>query len=122
MKDVTSSPLRSILLSYVSRLALCIIMTIVLLPGIAAQSAWAETEEKATDVGLGIASFVTTLPYGAVKMAYAGLGAVIGGLTYLLTAGDIDSANSVWENSLLGTYVLTPEHLKGEKPIRFMGP
>ena len=89
---------------------------------LSAQPVFADTSEKAADVGLGIASFVSTLPYGAVKLAYAGLGAIVGGFTYLLTAGDLDSANVVWEKSLLGTYVITPDHLTGDKQVRFLGP
>ena len=93
-----------------------------LVSGFSAQPVLADTAEKATDAGLGIASFVSTLPYGAVKLAYAGLGAIVGGFTYLLTAGDLDSANIVWEKSLLGTYVITPDHLTGDKQVRFLGP
>ena len=73
-------------------------------------------------MSLGIASFVTTLPYGAVKLAYAGLGAVVGGFSYVLSVGDLDTAETVWEKSLLGKYVLTPSHLTGDEPIKFMGP
>ncbi len=100
------------------------LFTLVLLfsPGISIQSAYADGGEDAKEVGLGLASFVSTLPYGAIKIAYAGLGAIIGGFTYALTAGDLDSANIVWEKSLKGTYVITPEHLTGDKPVRFIGP
>ena len=98
------------------------IVLLLISPGISTQSAWADAGENATEVGLGVASFVATLPYGAIKIAYAGLGAIIGGFTYLLTAGHLESANVVWEKSLLGTYVLTPDHLKGEKQVYFLGP
>ncbi len=97
-------------------------LSLLIAPGISTQSAWADAGENATEVGLGVASFVATLPYGAVKIAYASLGAIIGGFTYLLTAGDLESANVVWEKSLLGTYVLTPDHLKGDKQVYFLGP
>ncbi|MCA9471392.1 MAG: hypothetical protein MRJ96_09795 [Nitrospirales bacterium] len=105
------------------RLLYWTVMSMLML-GLSAQPVFAEEEksDKAADIGLGIASFLSTLPYGAVKIAYAGLGAIVGGFTYLLTAGDLDSANIVWEKSLLGTYVITPEHLTGDKPVRFLGP
>ncbi len=109
--------------SFIVKFVLICTMVFVLLPGLAPQSALAaDANETATDVGLGFASFLTTLPYGAVKIAYAGIGAIIGGFTYALTAGDLDSANVVWEKSLLGTYVITPDHLTGDKQIRFIGP
>ena len=113
---VSSSP------SHFSLLIILLTLTLLLSPEIATQPAWADAGENASEVGLGIASVVATLPYGALKIAYAGLGTIIGGFTYLLTAGDLDSANIVWEKSLLGTYVITPDHLKGEKPVRFVGP
>ena len=105
------------------RILVIMIVTVVMVHGILGQTAWAEeTGNTAGDAGLGIASFVATLPYGALKLAYAGLGAIIGGFTYVLTGADLDSAKIVWEKSVLGTYVLTPEHLTGDKPIRFIGP
>jgi len=55
-------------------------------------------------------------------LVYAGLGGVIGSLAYILTLGGDEPTTTVWEKSLLGTYVLTPEHLTGEEPIRFVGP
>ena len=108
--------------SYWARLGILSTLLFVLLSITGTSSALANTQEKATDVGLGLASFVTTLPYGAVKIAYAGLGAIIGGFTYVLTAGDVDSARVVWEKSLLGHYVITPDHLTGNKPVKFIGP
>lgn len=74
------------------------------------------------EVALGVASFAATIPYGATKLVYAGLGAIVGGFTYLLSGGNFESAASVWNPSLRGTYVLTPEHLTGATPIRFIGP
>ena len=79
------------------------------------------TEPTGTQFGVGAASFFLTLPYGAAKVVYAVLGGIIGGFTYALTAGNAKAANSVWTTSLRGTYVITPEHLKGEKTVRFFG-
>jgi hypothetical protein len=79
------------------------------------------TQSTGTQFGLGAASFFLTLPYGIVKVVYATLGGIIGGLTYALTAGNENAANAVWDTSLRGTYVITPDHLKGNKPVRFFG-
>lgn len=54
-------------------------------------------------------------------MTYAALGGIVGGFAYLFSAGDKGAAQAVWTPSLNGTYVLTPNHLKGDKPIQFMG-
>ena len=87
---------------------------------------WAQTTEgegpsQATEAGLGLASGVLTLVYLPAKTAYAGLGGIIGGFTYALTGGDLETAKSVWEPSFYGTYVVTPAHLKGEEPVHFFG-
>ena len=115
-KPTTSETLKFVLF----RLFTVIMLTLMLLQS--PSTLWAEDGNAAADMGLGIASFVTTLPYGALKLAYAGLGAIFGGFTYVLTAGNQDAAQNIWDKSLLGTYVLTPSHLTGEKPIRFIGP
>ncbi len=81
----------------------------------------AERDDTAEEVSLGVASTIVTIPYGAAKILYAGLGGVIGGFAWALSGGDMDAAESVWDASLHGTYVITPDHLRGKKPIRFSG-
>ena len=70
----------------------------------------------------GTASFVLGTVYGATKVAFATGGIVVGGLTWLFTAGNTRAARGVWETTMKGTYVLTPEHLRGEEELRFFGP
>ncbi len=71
--------------------------------------------------GLQAASWLLTVPYGAAKVTFALLGGIVGGLTWVLSGGNSDAAKSVWTTSMYGTYVITPEHLRGDKPIRFLG-
>jgi hypothetical protein len=70
---------------------------------------------------LGIGSALLTLVYFPAKLVYATLGGIVGGFTYALTGGDLDTAKEVWEPSFYGTYVITPDHLKGNEPVRFFG-
>ena len=53
---------------------------------------------------------------------YALLGGIVGGGTYLITAGNQQAANTVWRSSLGGDYVVTPQMLAGQQPINFSGP
>ena len=78
-------------------------------------------EATTSQFGMGAASFFLTLPYGLVKVVYATLGGIVGGFTYALTAGNERAANAVWHTSLRGTYVITPDHLRGDKAVRFFG-
>jgi hypothetical protein len=78
------------------------------------------TSEKSS-LGLQIASGALSILYAPFKVVYAGLGGLVGGLVYGLTAGNERAAQSVWDASLRGTYWLTPEHLQGNEPVRFKG-
>lgn len=80
-----------------------------------------QVSEEAEEAGLGVASALLTLPYGPAKILYAGLGGIVGGATWLLTGGNTETAQTVWEPSFYGDYVITPEHLQGTKPLRFFG-
>lgn len=80
-----------------------------------------QSQSTASQFGLGTASFFLTIPYGLAKVVYATFGGIIGGFTYALTAGNEGAAKAVWDTSLRGTYVITPEHLKGDKAVRFFG-
>jgi len=80
-----------------------------------------EESSPSNEAALGVGSFFLTLVYSPLKMAYAILGGVVGGFTYALTGGDLETAQGVWEPSVYGTYIITPDHLKGNEPVRFFG-
>src|ERR1700685_2236435 len=72
--------------------------------------------------GYGAGALVCNLLYIPAKMTYAILGGIVGGGTYLVTAGNQTAANTVWRSSLGGDYVVTPQMLAGQQPINFSGP
>ncbi len=74
-----------------------------------------------TEAIQGLGSYFLTLPHGGIKMAVAVLGAVVGGLGFVFTGGDKATANKIWGPSLGGEYVITPEHIRGEKDLPFFG-
>lgn len=80
----------------------------------------AETSDDSS-LGLQIASGALSILYTPVKVVYAGVGGLFGGFVYLVTAGNERAAQSVWDASLKGTYLLTPDHLQGNEPVRFKG-
>lgn len=73
------------------------------------------------EAGVGVASGAVTIPYLASKLLYAGVGGIVGGVSWVLSGGNSETAESIWNSSLNGTYVITPEHLRGHEPVRFMG-
>ncbi len=106
----------------IGALVLCAFALVVCL-GLPSMS-WAGENETSpsNEAALGLGSGLLTFLYLPTKVVYATLGGIVGGLTYGLTGGNLDAAQSVWEPSVYGTYVITPDHLKGDEPVRFYGP
>ncbi len=100
-------------------MALCSLMA--LPSGWAQERSNEDQENTGTQYGLGVASVFTSLPYSIGKFAFATMGAIFGGFTYVFSAGNEKAAQAVWDTSMRGTYVISPRHLKGEEPIRFFG-
>jgi hypothetical protein len=73
------------------------------------------------EAGYGIGSAVANVFYIPVKVTYAGLGLLTGGLGFVLSGGRADVANNIIYPAVRGTYVVTPDHLKGNEPIYFVG-
>jgi hypothetical protein len=74
-----------------------------------------------SNAGMQAAAVLSTLVYFPLKLAFAIGGGIIGGLTYACSGGNEEAAKSVWTTSLYGTYLITPDHLQGNRPIRFLG-
>ena len=86
------------------------------------QSSSADTQQgTANGAGMGAAAAVSTILYFPFKAAFAIGGGLVGGLAYLFSGFSEPTAKSVWIPSMYGTYVITPEHLNGDVPVRFLG-
>ena len=77
--------------------------------------------ETGREGGLGAAAALSTLIYGPVKLLYATGGLIVGGFAWALTAGDSQVAETIFTRTMRGTYVLTPDHLTGEREVVFIG-
>ena len=74
-----------------------------------------------SSAGMQVAAGASTLLYFPLKAAFAISGGIVGGLAYVFSGGNENAAKSIWTTSLYGTYIITPDHLQGNKPIRFLG-
>ena len=74
-----------------------------------------------SEAGIGIAAGLASLVYTPAKVLYAVGGGVAAGMAYLASAGNQDVAAPILTPSLRGDYVVTPEHLRGEKTLEFFG-
>src|ERR1700676_5520902 len=72
--------------------------------------------------GYGAGALLCNVLYIPAKLVYAILGGLVGGGTFLITAGNQQAANTVWRSALGGDYVVTPQMLAGQQPINFSGP
>ena len=112
------------LVAVVLLLALC---TITMVPSAWSQESAAPQSSEGTEggnvssVGMQVAAGVSTLLYIPFKLAFAIGGGVVGGLAYAFSGGNEQAAKSIWTTSVYGTYLITPDHLEGNRPIRFLG-
>lgn len=104
---------------------MCVLLSFSLSIGLGAPgvslAAEQELSSPSNEAALGMGSALLTLVYFPCKLVYAILGGIVGTFTYGLTGGDLETAKAVWEPSFYGTYVITPDHLKGNEPVRFIG-
>jgi hypothetical protein len=76
----------------------------------------------AASFGWGMAAVGTNLLYIPAKLVYALGGSLTGLLAWGLSAGNNDVAMGVLQPALGGTWVVTPEMLRGEVPLMYNGP
>ena len=105
-------------------LTLC---TITMVPSAWSQESAATPSSASTEggdtssAGMQAAAGVSTLLYFPLKAVFAICGGIVGGLAYAFSGGNEQAAKSIWDTSLYGTYIITPDHLQGNRPIRFLG-
>src|SRR3989449_6394723 len=94
------------------RIALQMVAVIVALSVCLAPVAWAAEQNSnpnpAADLGLGMASFICSVPYGAIKVAVAILGGVIGGVSHFLSGVCKRSPGGGVVPTALGDHNLSP--------------
>lgn len=78
-------------------------------------------ERYVEELTWGMGAVGANLLYFPVKLLYATGGGLVGGLAFGLTGGNLEAAQNVWSPSLGGTWVLSPEMLRGKQPILFSG-
>ena len=106
---------------------LLVLCTVVMVPSAWSQENAATSSSTSTEggtpssAGMQVAAGFSTLLYLPLKVAFAIGGAIVGGLAYAFSGMNEQAAKSIWDTSFYGTYVITPDHLQGNRPIRFLG-
>ena len=98
------------------------LLTALILALAAPTTAWADMDsDLPNEGGIGAVAALSTLIYGPVKLTYATLGMLIGGLAWGLSGGDQQVLESVVTPALRGDYVVTPQHIRMERGLEFYG-
>jgi hypothetical protein len=83
--------------------------------------AYAGTRGAASEFGWGFLAAASNFLYGPIKVVYALGGTIVACPAWLFSGRDRSVFRAVSQPALRGDYVLTPEHLRGERTWRFMG-
>jgi hypothetical protein len=78
-------------------------------------------EDYPNQAGWGVLAVLANVGYMPAKMIYALTGGLTGGIAYVCTAGNYDTAKNIWEMSLGGTWALSPGMIRGDEGIYFAG-
>jgi hypothetical protein len=85
-----------------------------------ANPAWSASD-TARAAGVGAAAALSSLVYGPVKLVYAALGGIVGGIAWGLSGGDSEVKDAVIMPAVRGDYVVTPANIRGEEKLEFVG-
>ena len=108
-------------------LPLIALVVLMAFTSLVATPAWSQSSttdtQQGTPSGAGMqaGAAVSTILYFPFKAAFAIGGGIVGGLAYLFSGLNEQTAKSIWVPSMYGTYVITPDHLTGDRPVRFLG-
>ena len=84
-------------------------------------SAGAPKDDAGTTFLFGLSAGLLTLVYTPLKLVYATAAIPVSGLVWVWSVGDSEMAGRVMRSGTLGTFVVTPEHLRGEASLDFVG-
>lgn len=99
----------------IKRLLLAIVLLIVI--GLSPASLRAEETIEKAGVAVGVTA--GNLWFMPIKAIAVTVGALSGALSYVVTGGDTEVTRQVWQDTLQGPYVITPELARkaiGQRP------
>lgn len=83
----------------------------------------AESEDSSpiTKFFFGLSAAVCTLVYTPLKIGYAITSIPMSGLVYMWSVGNTEMSERVIRSGTQGNWVVTPEHLRGQRHLDFVG-
>jgi hypothetical protein len=101
---------------------LMVTITLILMVVMYSALSWAasgERESTPEQIGAGVGSVVGSAVYFPFKASFCILGGIASGFT--LVADGPQSANKVASAACRGTWAITPDIVKGQTPVNFVG-
>lgn len=80
-----------------------------------------ESEEEHHSALTYVGTVLADVVYFPAKVVFAGAGALTSGVAYVLTLGDSSVSDNIWNASVNGNYILTPDMIEGKQPVHFVG-
>lgn len=108
-------------LPFVTLVVLLTFGTMIMEPAWSQPSTSDSAQGTTSGAGMQVAALGATLFYAPFKLVLAIGGGIVGGLAYAFSGGSEQTAKGIWIPSMYGTYLITPEHLNGDRPVRFFG-
>ena len=87
-------------------------------PDLSAAQQQQTSRSTPAEFGYGVVSPVLSAVYFPIKFSVGVVGAVLGGVSGMLTGGSERAAQGIWRPTAGGTYFITPDVLSGEEPFR----
>ena len=97
------------------------LLACLLLCSLLATPALADSNSRGSDAGAGTLAVLSSIVYGPAKMLYAAGGLIFGGFAWALSGGDSAVMDAVITPSVRGDWVVTPDVIRGERSIEFVG-
>lgn len=99
------------------KFSLVLLIVVITYCSVLAPTAWSQS----TPPDIQLTAAAATILYFPFKAAFALGGGIVGGLTYVFSGFCETTAKRIWIPSMYGTYIITPDHLSRDRPIRFLG-
>jgi len=93
-------------------------VTLMALMTLSAPRSWAQERERQPVPTASLVAAMGNFLFMPPRLAVTAIGAELGGITGLMTAGNTEAAEDVW-GLFSGQAILTPSIVQGEEPLEF---
>jgi hypothetical protein len=101
--------------------ALATLITALVLGAATPAAAGSRLEEAANRGWLGLAAVTCSTVYAPLKVFIGGSGLIVAGSAWVFTGSAREPALTIFERTLGGDWLITPDHLSGDRDFSVLG-